>query len=601
MWQNPPVISQSSLGPTALTAALLLSLCVSLGCARSSEVARTRVLPTPEMLDQQCKASIGPKRIERFELGEGSSIHLAIGYDLANTILIHTPEGNVIIDAMTSSARAAEAQADLLAAAPGPSKALILTHSHIDHVGGAAVWAPLEGDVPIWATAGFSEHFFKQYGVFQTAEQARGKRQFGARASLEDLPCSALGRRIDFASGIGDGVRLPTQTFSGTTAFEVGGLRIELHEAHGETDDQLFVWLPDYRVLLPGDNVYRTFPNLYTIRGTRPRPVDVWIASLDHMRRLEPVLLIGSHTAPIIGEQLVAEVLRDYRDAIAFVRASVVRGANAGHTRAAIADGVTLPVELANKPWLRELYGQLDWSALSIYDAELGWFDGSPEQLYPLPAHQLARREVELMGGAAAVREAAQLADDPRFRLHLLAKLRAASSSAPPLEQAEQAELEQAFASALREVAGATANTNGRGYLLEYAVELERGPAPTISPTLSDEFLREIPIHVFFDAMPTRLKLELAGEVDETLQLELEDLGRSVWITVRRGVAEIAWDAAFPGTSEPFAILTTDSSTWKRIALRLDSPSGAVTSGRLKIDGPLGRVREFFERFDRGL
>ncbi|MCA9701447.1 MAG: hypothetical protein KC431_28255, partial [Myxococcales bacterium] len=162
------------------------------------------------------------------------------------------------------------------------------------------------------------------------------------RVSERDLPCSALGARIDFQSGVGEGLRLPTDTFSGSTRLEVGGVTIELIEAHGETDDQLLVWLPQQRVLLPGDNVYRAFPNIYTIRGTRPRPVDAWISSIDRMRRLEPTLMIGSHTAPVVGEAEVAEVLRDYRDAIAFLRASVVRGANAGLSRAQIADAVTL-------------------------------------------------------------------------------------------------------------------------------------------------------------------------------------------------------------------------------------------------------------------
>jgi alkyl sulfatase BDS1-like metallo-beta-lactamase superfamily hydrolase len=570
-------------------------------CAGGRPIEQTRVVPTTAMLDEQCRTAIGERRIEKFELGDGVSIHVAIGYDVANTILIHTPEGNVVVDAMTSPERASEAQTDLLAQAPGPTKALILTHSHIDHVGGAAVWAPLvtesaESPVPIWATEAFTARFFDQYGVFAEAEQRRGLRQFGARVDPRDLPCSALGARIDFSSGIGGGVRLPTERFSGQASFTVGGVVIELYEAHGETDDQLFVWLPQHRVLLPGDNIYRAFPNLYTIRGTHPRPVETWIASLDRMRLLEPALMIGSHTAPFVGAEHIAEVLRDYRDAIAFLRATVVRGANAGWTRAQIAESVTLPAELADKPWLLELYGQLDWSALSIYDAELGWFDGQPEQLYPVPNAELERHEIELMGGVAAVRTSASKSDDPRLRLHLLGKLRRSGL----IGEDQRDEFEAEYIEAMRAVAEQVSNTNGRGYLLEHALELEAGPAEPIAPVLSDEFLREIPVVLFFEAMPTRLKLELAGEVDECLKLELTDTGSSLWISVRRGVVEVAWDRPFPGTPEPFATLTTDSLTWKRIALQLDTAGGAVTSGRLKIDGPLARVQAFFDRFDRG-
>jgi alkyl sulfatase BDS1-like metallo-beta-lactamase superfamily hydrolase len=572
-----------------------------LACASGRPIQQTRVVPTTAMLDEHCRTAIGERRIDSFELEGGVSIHVAIGYDLANTILIHTPEGNVVVDAMTGPKRAALARADLLAKAPGPIKALILTHSHIDHVGGATAWAPLEPEpgsepVPIWATEAFTERFFDQYGVFAQAEQRRGARQFGARVAERDLPCSALGARIDFQSGVGEGVRLPTERFSGQTSFTVGGVTIELHEAHGETDDQLFVWLPQHRVLLPGDNIYRAFPNLYTIRGTHPRPVDTWIESLDRMRKLEPSLMIGSHTAAFVGAEHIAEVLRDYRDAIAFLRASVVRGANAGSSRAQIAESVTLPAELAQKPWLRELYGQLDWSALSIYDAELGWFDGQPEQLYPPPSAEIERREIELMGGVAAVRAAASESDDPRLRLHLLGKLRRSGM----IGEDQRPEFDASYVEALRAVAEQVSNTNGRGYLLEHALELEAGAAKPVDPKLSDEFLLEVPVALFFEAMPTRLKLELAGDVDECLKLELTDTGTALWITVRRGVVEVARDRPFPGTPEPFATLTTDSLTWKRIALQLDTAGGAVTSGKLKIDGPLARVQAFFDRFDRG-
>ena len=75
---------------------------------------------------------------------------------------------------------------------------------------------------------------------------------------------------------------------------------VELVEAHGETDDQLFVWLPDQKVLLPGDNLYHAFPNLYTIRGTKPRPVDAWIDSHfdEQVRFLQALIQVPTDTPP---------------------------------------------------------------------------------------------------------------------------------------------------------------------------------------------------------------------------------------------------------------------------------------------------------------
>ena len=58
---------------------------------------------------------IGEARVE--SLGDG--IWLAIGYDLANTVLIETEAGNVVVDPSMSPARAREVKAALMEKAPG--------------------------------------------------------------------------------------------------------------------------------------------------------------------------------------------------------------------------------------------------------------------------------------------------------------------------------------------------------------------------------------------------------------------------------------------------------------------------------------------------
>jgi len=43
------------------------------------------------------------------------------------------------------------------------------------------------------------------------------------------------------------------------------------------------------------------------------------------MRRLQPEYLVPSHTRPLIGKEVVARQLRDYRDGIQFVLTETVR------------------------------------------------------------------------------------------------------------------------------------------------------------------------------------------------------------------------------------------------------------------------------------
>lgn len=548
----------------------------------------------PATLQAHCDDAVGPPRVLRIT----DRVFLAIGFDLASTILVRTAAGNVVVDVGMSPARAAPVREALLRASPGPIAAIIYTHSHIDHVGGASVWA--EPGVPIWATDAFTDHFLKQYGAFRLAEARRGAAQFGEHVSEDSLPCSALGRRPDLAAAAATGARFPSHTFSGAQDLEIGGVRFHLREAHGETHDQLFVHLPDEDVLLAGDNFYRSFPNLYTLRGTSPRPIDAWIASLDAMRRLAPAHLVPSHTAPISGRAEVGEALTRYRDGIQWVRDRVIQQADAGRSVDQIAADVGLPPALADAPELAERYGQVDWSARAIYDERLGWFDERPERLYPHPPGERARRFVAAMGGVAAVRERAReavAAGDPRWAVELYALLR----DAAPEDMSPKTPLAGELAAALEALARDVGNTNGRAWLLEAGNRLRHGEPPPPVPTIDPALLDVLPVAHFFAVMATRLDPELAAGVHESARFEFTDTGERFTVTVRHGIAEVVAGDPLPGTPEPLARISTTTATWRRLATDLTSPVAAVASGELVVHGDPLAFRRFTGRFRRGL
>jgi alkyl sulfatase BDS1-like metallo-beta-lactamase superfamily hydrolase len=559
-----------------------------------SAVPLVRGLASPEQLAAHCADAIGPARVEQIT----DRVFVAIGFDLANTILVRTDAGNVIVDVGMSPARAAPVREALLRRSPGPVAAIIYTHSHIDHVGGASVWA--DPGVPIWSTAAFADHFIKQYGAFRRAEARRGAAQFGAHVSEDSLPCSALGRRPDLDAATATGARFPTHTFTGAHDLVIGGVRLHLREAHGETHDHLFVHLPDEGVVLPGDDFYRAFPNLYTLRGTSPRPVDAWIDSLDAMRRLQPEHLVPSHTAPISGRDDVAAALTRYRDAIQWVRDRVIERGNDGRGVDRIAAEVGLPPALAGAPELAELYGQVDWSARAIYDERLGWFDERPELLYPHPPDVRAQRYLAAMGGAEAVRARARealAAGDPRWAVELLALVR----DADPAAMSPGAPAAGELADALDALAGATANTNGRAYLLETASRLRHGEAALPAPTPDPAFLDALPIAHFFAVMATRLDPGLAADVHESARYHFTDTGERFVVTIRHGIAEVVAGDPLPGTPEPIARVEATTAAWRRLATDQLSPLAAIASGELRVDGDPVAFRRFTARFRRGL
>lgn len=570
--------------PRWLACAMLLVACGQ----PAPELVTAEVRSTPDSLQTHCTEAIGPARVEEVSAG----VFVAIGYDLANTVLIRTTAGNIVIDASMSPSRSRQVKQALDEVAPGPVRALIYTHSHADHVGGASVW--VEPDTEVWATERLSPHFFKQYGTFLSAETTRARRQFGQGLDEHVLPCSAIGARPDIDAALEMGFVMPTHTFSGSAVVEVGDVRLELHEAHGETDDQLFVWWPERKILMPGDNYYQAFPNLYTIRGARPRPVDAWVESLDAMRARAPEILVPSHTVPVVGEAQIAEELTAYRDAIQWVKDEVVRGANAGERLDAMAARIALPEHLARRPALNPRYGNVPWSVRAIYGNELGWFDGKGSGL--LEPADAARRSVDLAGGPQAVERAAREAlatGEVAWAAHLVGWLDADGRLSQDLRDALAAE---AYAR-LGEEEG---NTNARAYLLVASEQRTRGVPSLGRATLSEAFVEALPLEQLFEVMRARLLAENA-DVHETVVVHFSDLQRQVVLTIRHGVLEVRWGEPLPGTPEPLAVLSLDSRTWKAIALGERSREAAFLSGELGVTGDLVGLRRFMARFADGL
>ena len=66
---------------------------------------------------------------------------------------------------------------------------------------------------------------------------------------------------------------------------------------------------------------------------------------------------------------------------------------------ALIAEGIEFPPSLARLRHLRGYYGTLKHNVRGIYAYYLGWYDGNPATLDPLPPRELARKTLEYMGG----------------------------------------------------------------------------------------------------------------------------------------------------------------------------------------------------------
>ena len=550
------------------------SVCLFLGCQASSEPSS----PAPaesaalERMKEEFRRGI-------YEVTEG--VHQAVGFGIANSILIEGDDCVFIVDVMGAMETAAEVRAEFAKVTDKPIGALIYTHNHADHVMGGLAFVP-DGQVDVYAHETTNDHINRFANVLRPILRTRSARMFGSyltRGGLDAMENVGLGPFVETLDpDMTLGLIRPNKTFADELETEICGVQVRLVHAPGETDDQLFVWLEERGVLLPGDNIYKAFPNLYSIRGTPYRDVRDWVRSLDRMRALRPTYLVPSHTRAISGQDEIQETLTAYRDAIQFVHDQTVQGMNRGLRPDELVDAVKLPPHLAGHPYLQEYYGKVAWSVRGIFSGYLGWFDGDAARLEPVSPDDRAAGMAALAGGVEGLQHAAEHALKEE-KYAWAAELASHWIQLAPASRAAK----QVKADALRALGREQVNANARNYYLSQALELEGmiEIRDQTKPENALSFVSTVPIGRFIAAMPANLLYEKSADAELVVGFRFPDVDEAYGIEIRRGVAE--FNDAFP--ENPDLTIRADSHVWRELVLGLRSPIKTFAAGDVKFSG----------------
>lgn len=410
---------------------------------------------------------------EREVIRVTDGVYTAVGYSVQPVTMIVGDGGLIIVDTGMDTRSAEQVLADFRKISDKPVAAVILTHSHGDHTGGLPVFTR-DGDPQVWARDNFGAEMNAMRSVGLTINNVRGARQGGFKLPPEKRINNGVAqaywpKRGGAVFGSREDIKPTHQVKEPRQRVAIAGVDLDLVATGGETYDHLYVWVPAKRVLFSGDNYYKSWPNLYPIRGAPYRDFLAWADALDMMLQEEPEFLVPGHTRPIIGNEQITAALTDYRDAIRFVFSKTIEGMNKGLTPDELVDYVQLPERFQGKDNLRPYYGNPEWAIRAIFTAHLGWFDGNPSNLFPLNPREEAERVAKLAGGEDALLEAAKEAmagNDPQWTAQLCDHLLALDPNAkePLLLKAD----------ALEAIAKTVLSGIGRNYYLTVAQELRQ-------------------------------------------------------------------------------------------------------------------------------
>jgi alkyl sulfatase BDS1-like metallo-beta-lactamase superfamily hydrolase len=533
-----------------------------------------------------------------FKLTDG--VYQVRGFDIANITLVEGGTGWIVIDTLTARESAAAALAFARKhLGDKPVAAIVFTHSHADHFGGAlgVVTAKevAERKIPVIASEGFMEEATSENILVGTAMARRSMYQFGKnleRSSKGNVD-TGLGKSVAYGA---IGILAPTQLITEPTQeLTLDGVRFVFHNVPGaEAPAELTFSIPDKKLYGGAENLAQTMHNLLPVRGAKVRDSLRWATymqqALDQLADAE--IYVGQHNWPIWGNARIAEFITKHRDIYKYTHDQTVRLINAGYTPREIADMVKLPKSLASYPGARGYYGDLRHNVKAVYQFYLGAYDGNPANLNPLPPQESAKRYLELIGGADKAVAAAQAAFDKgdfRWAAELLNQV----VFGAPDHKGASALLARTYDQMGYMAEAAT----WRNSYLTAAAELRDGPPKKgVDRSFLVDMLMETPIERFLEAMATGLDGPAADGKDLKVNLVLTDTKESYLLWIENAVLHFKKTA--PDTSAN-ATLTLTKPIFIKMMAGTAGVKDTLLSDDLKIDGSKIDLVRFFTLIDK--
>lgn len=485
-----------------------------------------------------------------FEVTDG--IYQVRGYDMANLTLIESDNGWIVFDPLMS-VECTKAAMDLAEKNLGerPVKAVIISHSHVDHFGGIGGVISAEevadvnlslseqlasGKIPVIVPEGFEAHAVSENIYAGVAMQRRAAYQYGVYLAPSIKSTLAMGIGMGQSTGTLSYISPSYEIKETGESYVIDGVKLEFQMTPGtEAPAEMNTWLPDKKALWVAENCTGTLHNLYTLRGAQIRDGSAWakyICETIALYGAEAEVTFQSHNWPHWGNEVLNEYLENTAAVYQYINDKTLEYINQGYTSDEISNMIELPKEHAKNWYTRQYYGTVAHNSKAVYQKYMGWYDANPVNLNPLTPSESAKKWVEYLGDTDRVLEMAK-ADYDKGEYQWVAEITNVIVYAEPDNTAARL----LCADALEQLGYQAESGTWRNAYLTAAYELRGFREPDGEITIqSGVMLANISADNIFDYIGIALDKEAMADKDITLNVVLTDLNRQYMLKFKNGV-----------------------------------------------------------------
>ncbi len=541
-----------------------------------------------------------------FEVCDG--IYQVRGFDMANTTFIRTDHGWIVFDVLMCKENMKAAK-ELMEERFGPLdiKAVLYSHSHVDHFGGVEGVITREqvadatlslkkqlasGKTLVLAPAGFLKHAISENVYAGIAMARRAQFQYGTVLNKGEKGALSVGIGMGQSTGT---VALIAPTYEigeDVPKLTIDGLEIEFQLTPGtEAPAEMNAYFPKYRALWMAENCTGTLHNLYTLRGAEVRDANDWakyIIEADQRFCSKTDVVFQSHNWPHWGEE-IHEYLLNTAAIYKFIHDQTLHYMNQGYTANEISAMLTLPEKLEKVWYTRPYYGTLAHNAKAVYQKYLGWYDANPVNLNPLPPSDTAKKLVEYLGSTELVLCKAKK-DYAKGEYQWVAQITKELVYADPSNQKAR----NLCADALEQLGYQAESGAWRNAYLMGAAELRKGNLSGLARTANGlgSAMKEMTVDMLLDYIAILTDANAAQNDDVTLNLIVTDVNEKFYVTRKNGIL-----LSYPGENRPDAQATV---TCKR--LQLFALMQGLQAGQVQVSGDttaLKRLLAYASKFEK--